>query len=199
MLLKEVPGVLPSLENSAIARSGLWEREVTEIIPHQLQALRWLAIDSGEEDVDLYFDFLMNALRGAASRGLIPEDARILKYTRPRQLGILESELIEGLKNMPPAMARAAVFGLEMDIPLERLTTMTFKQANSMELTPLASKVVSSLIPTLGNNLAFWTKEHGYLSGMANEIYANFNMTWNALRMNYKAVIPDNFDGLVDN
>lgn len=203
MLLKDIPGVLPSLADTAIARSKLWERDVSEIIPHQLVALRWLAIERGDEDVDTYFDHLANCLNIAAVTGQIPDDLAILQYSKPKFGGLLSSELAAGVSKLNPAMARAAIFGLEMDLPLDRIMTLSFKQANAMELTPLASAALSAQVRSISSNLAFWKKEDGQdvhtpIFGFANEVYESFGMSWNALRTGYQKLIPDHFEN-VDN
>lgn len=210
MLLKEIPGVLPSLENTAISRSKLWERDVSEIIPHQLAALRWLANDRAESEggeegvsIDLYLDYLMAQLHEAKNMEIIPEDLPILRYSRPRVRGVLTSDLIVGLKAMSKPMARATIFGLEMDLPLDRIMTLSYKQANGMEnLTPAASRALNEQVRSIRSQLAFWEETAGGfpgpIFGMANEIYTCFNMTWNTLRIEYKRRIPDIFDS-VDN
>lgn len=196
MLLKEIPGLAPSLEGTAIANSAYWNRDVAAIIPHQIVALRWLHKDD-PDDIDLYLDFMMNHLHLAAKAELIPADLAILKYKRPRQVGILSSELVEGLSKMTPGMARATIFGLEMDLPLERIMTLSFKHANSMSLTQMASRVLGSQVRSINDNRAF--SDDGIPFGLANEVYANFNMTWNNLRLSYKSIIHDHFEGVVEN
>lgn len=203
MLLKEIPGVLPSLVNSFLSTSKLWERPVEQIIPQQLVALRWLAIEAGQENVDVQLEYLLNQANIAALEGLLPNDTPILAYKPRRDMTILSSELTEGLAKLPPSMARAAIFGLEMDMSLEQIMTLTFKQAQGLEMTETARKALRDQVRSMTTSLAFWqldtrTDSHGPLFGFANEVYANFDMSWNALRLSYKGLIPAHF-GIVDN
>lgn len=199
MLLKDIPGVLPSLANSFLANTELWSRDVSEIIPHQLVAQRWLAIDRGIEHVDTHLEFLVNQANIAAMEGLIPNDTPWLGYKTPQRSGILSSELEAGLAKLPSAMARAAVFGLEMDLPLDKVMSLTYMQAANMELTETARTALRAQVRSIASDLAFWqpnggSEVHGPLFGFANEVYANFDMSWNALRLSYKGMIPAHFD-----
>lgn len=200
MLLKDIPGMLPTLANSPLARSALWERDVAELIPEQFVAQAWLGKDAGEPNMDDHIFHAVTQIHLASLIGKVPEDLPILKCKLRKPQALLSTELTEGLEKMPPAMARAAIFGLEMDMPLDALMVLSYMQAKHMDLTETARAALHNQTRSIGSPLAFWQVNsadrdngHGPLRGFANEIYMNFGMSWNALRLAYKRLVPAHF------
>lgn len=199
MLLKDIPGMLPTLANSPLAKTKLWERDVAELIPEQFVAQQWLGKEAGQEDMDEHIFHAVTQIHMASLIGLVPQELPILKMKLRKQLPMLSTELTDGLSKLHPAMARAAIFGLETDMSLDNLAMLSYMQAKHMDMSDIAHTALHNQPRSISSKLAFWMAHsenpeiHGPLRGFANEIYMNFGMSWNALRLAYKRLVPAHF------
>ncbi|ENK7202883.1 hypothetical protein SLL02_003827, partial [Acinetobacter baumannii] len=97
MLLKDVPGVLPRLENSLISKTDMWTAEVDTVIPAQFLAFRKIIkSDYPDVDIDRDINYLVRQVQFAELENVLTSPLR--DYVEPNENFLLTSELKEGLQ-----------------------------------------------------------------------------------------------------
>ncbi|EPJ6586283.1 hypothetical protein P4R32_002165 [Acinetobacter baumannii] len=99
MLLKDVPGVLPRLENSLISKTDMWTAEVDTVIPAQFLAFRKIIkSDYPDVDIDRDINYLVRQVQFAELENVLTSPLR--DYVEPNENFLLTSELKEGLQKL---------------------------------------------------------------------------------------------------
>ncbi|EPK1580876.1 hypothetical protein JIN21_000294 [Acinetobacter baumannii] len=112
MLLKDVPGVLPRLENSLISKTDMWTAEVDTVIPAQFLAFRKIIkSDYPDVDIDRDINYLVRQVQFAELENVLTSPLR--DYVEPNENFLLTSELKEGLQKLSQTYQHAFLFGME--------------------------------------------------------------------------------------
>lgn len=200
MLLKEVPGLLPVLENSDLSQTKLWHRNIQKILPQQLTALILKAkYEQPESKIQLEIQFAVKYIKYAVEEGLVL-DVKIADYTAPSSETIAASNFIRGLHKLTFERRRAVLFALENDLPVTQVEGMSLNYA--MKLRKHVSKVSRDILDTnvlsFRSGLAFWESykgEHKPLSNLEQSIYDAFGMNSYELSRRYANMT---FDDLLE-
>ena len=201
MLLKDIPGLLPTLINSVVTESKLWNKEVEFIHPSQLTALRTKTlIDNPLSNIDQEITFIIKHIQFAELDDLCKSP--LSDYYRPEDRAITTTEFINGLKQLPQAYRLATIFGLEMGLSAIRTSNLTVKQAHGLDgLTELASSVLHSTLLSTKTIYQFWhsneSNEHVGLDDLNSYILVAFGMSWMQLAKKYKYMVADHYNPLI--
>jgi len=195
MLLKEVPGVLPVLENSDLSLSKLWHKDVNQVLPVQLTALILKTLrEVPDSQIELEVKYLIKQINYAVEMGLI-ETPQIASYSGPQRSALLLSTLINGLQKMSYERRRAVLFSLESDLPITQVEHMTVEQAYRMraQLSPMAKEIIDTAILSVQTSYMFWENVQGHrpLTSLEQEVHDAFGMNSYQLYSHYAKI---NFD-----
>ncbi|OLV78646.1 hypothetical protein, partial [Acinetobacter baumannii] len=128
MLLKDVPGVLPRLENSLISKTDMWTAEVDTVIPAQFLAFRKIIkSDYPDVDIDRDINYLVRQVQFAELENVLTSPLR--DYVEPNENFLLTSELKEGLQKLSQTYQHAFLFGMETHYSSFQIETMSYQQA----------------------------------------------------------------------
>lgn len=201
MLLKEIPGLLPTLAGSVILQSKLWEKEVSKIHPTQLVAVRTKElIDNPTSNIDQEIAFLVKHIQFAELDDLCTSP--LTNYFRPSDDRITTTEFVANLKKLEPAYRMALIFGLEMQLSAIRTGMLTVKQAHNLSnQTELARSVLHSCLLSTKTIHMFWRvtsdSEHVGLDDLNEVIYAAYGCSWMELSSRYKNMVADHYNPLI--
>ena len=99
--------------------------------------------------------------------------------------------LRRGMERLQRPRPGAIMFGLEQGLDSERLVTLTWKKAKSLELTEY-SRLILRLQPIhLHSRYVFWDEYRGKpmpIFGFEQEVFDAFGRTWNELRVEYSSI-----------
>jgi len=197
MLLKDVPGVLPRLENSLISKTDMWTSDVDSVIPAQFLAFRTLIkSDFPEVDIDRDINYLVRQVQFAELENVLTSPLR--NYIEPCDAHMLMSELKEGLQKLDQTYQHAFLFGMEIGYSAFQIENMSYQQAiRGCPKSALATSIINSLVPSSRTINAFWKVEDGQhvrLDDLESEIYRAFGKTWRELLSGYSRLIADEID-----
>lgn len=202
-LLKNVPGLLPSLESSPITMTTMWEKDVSSLVPQQLFAFRNLQSFNPNiaiEIIDTQLEFLVHHVRLAEQSGII-DCSPISNYKSPRNRAIRSTRFVKGLSMINQCERLAIIYGLEMDLSIDRLINLTLSKLEQAPIkSPLALQALRAQPISMLTSLVFWRADdkqhlpHTYLNVVVN---AAFDMGWNDLRKAYQMMIPDHYEDIV--
>lgn len=201
MLLKDIPGLLPTLNGSAIVESKLWNKDVELIHPSQLTALRTKALlNDPQSNIDQEIIFLIKHIQFAELDDLC--HSPLCDYYRPEDRAITTTEFINGLKMLPQEYRLATIFGLEMGLSAIRTSNLTVKQAHGLEgLTELATSVLASSLLSTKTIHQFWqateSNEHVGLDDLNEATLVAFGISWMQLSRKYKFMVADHYNPLI--
>lgn len=201
MLLKDIPGLLPTLNDSVIVSSKLWTKDVSTIHPSQLVAVRTKAlINDPTSNIDQEITFLVKHVQFAELDDLCTSP--LSDYYRPSDRAITTTEFVAGLQRLKPAYRFATIFGLEMGLSAIRTANLSARQAHNLDgVTELAQSVLRSSILSTKTIYMFWTSdehgEHVGLDDLNEEIYSAFGKTWMELSSKYKYMVADHYNPLI--
>lgn len=201
LLLKDIPGLLPTLNESAIVQSKLWNKNVKHIHPSQLTALRTKTLlNDPLSNIDQEIIFLIKHIQFAELDGLC--ESPLCDYYRPADTKITTTEFVAGLKRMPPPYRLALIFGLEMGLSAIRTSMLTVKQAHNLSnQTELAQGVLRSSLLSTKTIYMFWrstaTLEHVGLDDLNEMVYGAYGCSWMELSTKYKLMVADHYNPLI--
>lgn len=202
MLLKDVPGVLPALATSAVTNYKIWNRDVKDLHPTQLVAIRTKELElNPNSKIDEELAHLTLQLQFAVLDELC--ESPLIHYNRPRDRSILTSEFIAGLKALKPAYRFALIFGMEMGLSAIRTANLTVKQAHQLtDQTELAQSALRSTLLSTKTIYMFWTvdeatREHVPLDDLNEAVYEAFGMTWMDLGFRYHNMAADHYNPII--
>lgn len=196
MLLKDIPGMLPVLENSDLAATKLWQKDIKNIIPIQFTAIILkVSHDNPESKITLEVIYAVQQIRDAVDLGII-ENTLLASYAPPQKKTITAFNFIRGLHSMTFDKRRAVLFSLEAKIPLVQVENLTHKQAYRIrpELPDLAREILDSSIASIYQDWVFWEKENGdgkhqKLSNLEAHVTKAFGMKYAELQRRYGNII----------
>ncbi len=201
MLLKEIPGLLPVLNDSAITKSKLWNKHVENLHPAQLIAIRTKELQNNPaSNIDQEINYLVKHIQFAELDDLCKSP--LSSYFKPNDKKMLTTEFIAGLKKMPQEYRLATIFGLEMKLSAIRTSNLTVQQAYNLEnLTELATSVLRSTLNSIKTISMFWRvteeNEHVALDDLGEVIYEAYGMTWLDLSARYRNMVADHYNPLI--
>lgn len=203
MLLKDIPGLLPTLNNSAIVHSKLWEKSVEHIHPSQLVAFRKKTLlDNDKSNIDQEITFLIKHIQFAELDNLC--FSPLSEYYRLRPTAITTTEFVSGLRKLQPEYRLALIFGLEMKLSVIRTSMLTVQQAHSLSnQTELTMSVLRSSLLSTKTIYMFWhseeSSEHVGLDDLSEVVYGAFGCSWMELSSQYENMIADHYNPLIFN
>lgn len=199
MLLKNVPGMLPVLENSDLALSKLWTKNIEKIVPEQLTALIVKTLNENPESkIELEIQYAIKQINNAQLNELIPE-VRISAYTTPSRQFISLSKFMCGLNKLSMERRRAVVFALESNMSISKVRNMTRGHAQQIQPqlnSSMAKEILRTNVISIKSGYAFWEKcenKHVQLGDLEQHVYEAFGMTYNQLTKRYTNMIFDDF------
>lgn len=201
MLLKEIPGLLPVLNDSAITKSKLWNQHVENLHPAQLVAIRTKELQNNPtSNIDQEINYLVRYIQFAELDDLCKSP--LSYYFKPNDKKMLTTEFIAGLTKMPQEYRLATIFGLEMKLSAIRTSNLTVQQAYNLEnLTELATSVLRSTLNSIKTISMFWrvteANEHVALDDLGEVIYEAYGMTWLDLSARYRNMVADHYNPLI--
>lgn len=201
MLLKNIPGLLPTLNGSVLVESKLWNKNVEHIHPSQLTALRTKTlINNPHSNIDQEITFLIKHIQFAELDELCTSP--LSDYYRPADKTITTTEFVAGLKKMMPEYRLALIFGLEMGLSAIRTSMLTVKQAHNLSnQTELAQAVLRSALLSTKTIYMFWhateSNEHIALDDLNQVIYGAYGCSWMELSTRYKYMVADHYNPLI--
>lgn len=201
MLLKEIPGLLPTLAGSALAKSKLWNQDVSLIHPSQLVAVRMKTLmNDPHSKIDQEINFLVQHILFAHLDNLC--DSPLINYYRPSDDKITTTEFISGLKKIPPEYRLALLFGMEMGLSVIRIRNLTVKQAfNLSDKTEIANSVLRSALLSCKTIHMFWrvdeNGDHVSLDDIGEVIYGAYGCSWLELKAKYKFMVADHYNPII--
>lgn len=202
MLLKNIPGMLPVLENSDLSQTKLWQKSIKNIVPEQLTAIILKKLNEDPQSkIELEVQFAVKQIADAVLQGSIP-DTRLARYTTPRRELITISNFIRGLHSLSLPKRRAVLFSLEADMPFSHVVNLTNQQAYRLKskVPPLAREIIDTNILSIHAGWAFWEGyqgRHEQLSNLEEHVYEAFGMTSYQLKRRYANVVLDDYLALV--
>lgn len=201
MLLKEIPGLLPTLAGSAITKSKLWDKEVSEIHPVQLVAVRKKTLmNDPNSNIDQEISFLIQHVLYAKLDDLC--DSPLLDYFQDHTEALTTTEFVSGLKRMPPIYRMALLFGMEMELSAIRVANLTVQQAHRLSnLTELAQGVLRSSVLSTKTIHMFWRvssdSEHVALDDLNEVVYGAYGRSWTSIGTQYKRMVADHYNPII--
>lgn len=201
MLLKEIPGLLPVLNDSIVTQSKLWNKHVENLHPAQLIAIRTKELQSNPtSNIDQEINFLVKHIQFAELDDLC--HSPLSTYYKPNDKKMLTTEFIAGLQKMTQEYRLATIFGLEMKLSAIRTSNLTVQQAYNLEnLTELATSVLRSSLNSVKTICMFWraneANEHIALDDLGEVIYEAYGMTWLELSARYRNMVADHYNPLI--
>ncbi|WP_151710778.1 hypothetical protein [Acinetobacter brisouii] len=200
MLLKEVSGLYPELKDSPIVQSPIWNKNVSELHPVQLIAIRKKSLNENPSyDIDLDLNFLVKILQLAELDDILTSP--LSRYIQPSTSSMTTHEFVQGLRNMAPEYRMAVIFGLEMRLSAIRVSNLTVGQICLLEnKTKLAQEVISNILVSNKTMYAFWTvrgDEHDGLDDLGEIVYEAFGCSWMELSARYRNMIADHYNPLI--
>lgn len=201
MLLKEIPGLLPTLNQSVITQSKLWNKDVTNIHPAQLLSLRTKTlIENPHSNIDQEITFLIKHIQFAELDDLCTSP--LTDYYRPSSKAITTTEFVSCLKKLEPPYRLALIFGLEMGLSAIRTSMLTVQQAyNLADQTELAQAVIRSCLLSTKTIYIFWRStsdnSHIALDDLNEVVYGAFDCSWMELSTRYRKMVADHYNPLI--
>lgn len=201
MLLKEIPGLLPTLAGSVIAQSKLWNKDVAEIYPVQLVAVRKRTLmNNPESNIDQEIDFLIQQILYAHLDEIC--ESPLIDYYQDSEEKLTTTQFVAGLKRMPQEYRMAFLFGMEMGLSAIRTGNLTVKQAYGLSnQTEIAESVLRSCTLSTKTIHMFWRAnerlEHVALDDLNEVIYGAYGRSWATLGGLYKTMVADHYSPIV--
>lgn len=196
MLLKNVPGILPVLENSDLSQTKLWHRNIKNILPQQLTALILKAkYEEPESKIQLEIQFAVKYIKYAVEEGLV-SDVKIADYEAPSSDTIAASNFIRGLHSMSFERRRAVLFALENDLPITQVEGMSLDYAMKLRrhVSKVSKEILDSNVLSIYSGFAFWENyqgEHKPLTNLEQSVYDAFGMNSYELSKRYANMVFD--------
>jgi hypothetical protein len=191
--LKEIGDISLLLGNSPIAQSSLWNKPVDEIHPAQFIAFQTrMAFDDHGEEAKVILETILAELKDAHRRGAIP-DVPLLSFTIPLERMTL-GELRKGLEQLERPRPAAVLFGLEADLEIDQVITLTWERAKELrqgQLSEIARELLRLAPRRLGTQYVFWQELNGApapLFGLSLELAAIFDVEWPEMRRAYRTI-----------
>jgi hypothetical protein len=201
MLLKNIPGMLPVLENSDLSLTKLWHKPIERIVPEQLTAIILKNLNQNPESkIELEVKFAVKQIKDAVTQGIIPT-TRLASFSTPRKEVIVMSNFIRGLHSLSFAKRRAVLFSLEAKLPFSQVENMTNQQAYRLvpNMSQVAKEIIDSNVISIHAGWAFWEKydgKHEKLSNLEQHVYEAFGMTSYQLHKRYANIVIDDYMGM---
>jgi hypothetical protein len=191
--LKEIGDLSLLLGNSPIAQSSLWNQPVDTIHPAQFVAFQTrMSFDDHGAEAKVILETVMAELTLAHTRGDIPR-VPALSFSIPLERMTL-GDLRKGLEQLERPRPAAVLFGLEADLEIDQVITLTWEKAKVLREGPLSNiaRELLRLAPRrLGTPYVFWQELNGApapVFGLSLELAAIFDVEWPELRRAYKTV-----------
>lgn len=191
--LKEIGDLSLLLGNSPIAQSSLWTKPVDEIHPAQFVAFQTrMAFDDHGDEAKVILETILAELNGAHSRGEIPR-VPALSFSIPLERMTL-GDLRKGLEQLERPRPAAVLFGLEADLVIDQVITLTWEKAKVLrqgQLSTVARDILRLAPRRLGTPYVFWQELNGApapLFGLSLELASIFDVEWPELRQAYRTI-----------
>lgn len=191
--LKEIGDLSLLLGNSPIAQSALWNKPVDEIHPAQFIAFQTrLTFDDHGAEAKVILETIMSELTRAHARGDIPR-VPVLDFSIPLERMTL-GDLRKGLEQLERPRPAAVLFGLEADLEIDQVITLTWEKAKALResnLSHIARELLRLAPRRLGTPYVFWQDLNGApapLFGLSLELASIFDIEWAELRRAYKTI-----------
>lgn len=202
MLLKNIPGMLPVLENSDLSLTKLWQKPIERIVPEQFTAIIFKILnETPESKIELEIKFAVKQIKDAVDQGVIPA-TKLASFSTPRKEIIVMSNFIRGLHSLSFAKRRAVLFSLEAQLPFSQIENMTNQQAYRLapDMPKLAKDIIDSNVISIHAGWAFWENydgKHEKLSNLEQHVYEAFGMTSYQLHKRYANMVIDDYVGML--
>lgn len=201
MLLKEIPGLLPTLADSVIVQSKLWNKDVAKIHPVQLVAVRKKTLmNDPNSNIDKEIGFLIQHILYAQLDELC--ESPLIDYYQESEEKLTTTQFVAGLKLIPPEYRLAFIFGMEMELSAIRTSNLTVKQAHNLSnQTELAQSVIRTCLLSTKTIYMFWRVtddlEHVPLDDLNEVVYGAYGRLWMNLGTQYKNMIADHYNPII--
>jgi hypothetical protein len=191
--LKDIGDISLLLGQSPIAQSALWNKPVDEIHPAQFVAFQTrLSFDDHGAEAKVILETILSELNGALTRGEIPR-VPAHDFAVPLERMTL-GDLRKGLEQLERPRPAAVLFGLEADLEIDQVITLTWEKAAVLRrgtLSFIARELLRLAPRRLGTPYVFWQELNGApapLFGLSLELAAIFDIEWAELRRAYKTI-----------
>lgn len=193
--LKDVGEITALLSNTPLSASPLWDKPLDELHPAQLHAfLTRLTLDGHGEEARRIAEIVMAQIHAVSALTAV-KSLPILSFAIP-QARMTLGELREGLQTLTRPRPAAVLFGLETDLEIDRLITLTWDRANELRKSGTLSKMAHDVLRLTPRHLTtpyvFWQNFHdgvAPLFGLSLELAELFDMEWPELRKAYGTII----------
>ncbi|MFT4064236.1 hypothetical protein [Paraburkholderia sp.] len=197
--LKDIGDLSSLLGNSPIAQSPLWTKPVDQIVPAQFIAFQTrLTFDGHGEEAKVILETILGELKAAHVKGSIPH-VPVLDFTIPLARMTL-GDLRKGLEQLERPRPAAVLFGLEADLEIDEVISLTWEKAKVLReghLSKIARELLRLAPRHLGTPYVFWQTMNGApapLFGLSLELAAIFDMEWPELRKAYRTIAGIDLD-----
>jgi hypothetical protein len=197
--LKDIGDLSSLLGNSPIAQSPLWNKPVDQIVPAQFTAFQTrLTFDGHGEEAKVILETILAELAAAHAKGSIPYVAA-LDFAVPLERMTL-GDLRKGLEQLERPRPAAVLFGLEADLEIDEVITLTWGKAKALRegnLSHVARELLRLAPRHLGTSYVFWQTVSGNaapLFGLSLELAHIFDLEWSELRRAYRTIAGIDLD-----
>jgi len=192
LALKDIEGICPTLGNTPLSKSPIWNTPVDQIIPAQLTAYRTkMALAGQASEANAAIQFALRCVMIAARQGKI-DMVGMLHYSEPRDTTITAGMLKRGFATMKRPRPAAILFGLESGLEIEQIISLTWEKAKRLTLTPYAKRILDSQPIHIRCPYVFWSERAGKpqpLFGLSQEVFEVLGVVWGELAIAYNQIV----------
>lgn len=181
------------LASTAVSEDRLWQRELDQISPLEIQTFYARASQAGQRSVAIEaIDRLQTALITAAIEGHCTQaDLRIVGHEIPSDPYCVD-DFIDGLLNLRPARRAAVLYALECVIEPEQVEELSWYKVKTLtQLKPNAQEILKAQAKTRHLRLpyVFWEWKTPDIAapvlGLRSDAAMAFDQTWPALQASF--------------
>lgn len=194
--IREIGHLEQIAENTPLAQSKLWDREIETVRPAEVYAFIYRNKLQGKEaEARQSVDMMLSELRTAIAR-------REVGGSFIERLSAFDTRMTRGdvrvlLSSMTRERALATLFTLEADVLPEQIATVRWSHVLKSDLSERAREVLSLMPRHIRTDLVFWEYDESRLSplfALKPYIEQKAGMTWEWLQVSYASRIDIDFD-----